>query len=120
MGLFGKKKQRAGDGSPMSDSDLEVLAANGDEAATNTLAATREGFSEIASAWANAANVGEYAVQFRFGLLEQLDRAIRDHDAEAMFEHAKKKAKKLVNSFNSSVPTNKKRTELQSRGVYQP
>ena len=56
MGLFGKKKQSAGDGSPMSDSDLEVLAANGDEEAMNTLAATREGFSDVLSAWANAAN----------------------------------------------------------------
>jgi hypothetical protein len=86
MGLFGKKKQSAGDGSPMPDSDLEVLAANGDEAAIDTLAATREGFSDVLSAWANAANLGEYTVQFRFGLLEQLDRAFHDRDAEAMWD----------------------------------
>jgi hypothetical protein len=53
----------------VADHDLENRAANGDEAATKTLAASREGFSGIVSAWDNAVSLGKYAAQFRFGLL---------------------------------------------------
>ena len=60
---------RASEAIVVADHDLENRAANGDEAATKTLAASREGFSGIVSAWDNAVSLGKYAAQFRFGLL---------------------------------------------------
>ena len=72
MGLFGKKKQSAGDGSPMSDSDLEVLAANGDEEAMYDLglrAHYADEPSEARTWWTKAADLDNPSAMVNLGLL---------------------------------------------------